>query len=90
MDMKQTRIAWGREIARLRCNPQRRSSGPADPGGHITQSQLARLVGSSQPAVSEWERGTAAPSEELRSTIAHVLGTHPNLLFAYPVTVGAP
>lgn len=46
-----------------------------DPGGAITQDQLAALVEVSQPAVSGWEKGTTFPTLPALVKLADVLAT---------------
>jgi putative transcriptional regulator len=50
----------------------------------MTQVQLAGALGVSQQRVSSWERGRAAPRDEIRGHIARILGVALDDLFAYP------
>lgn len=67
--------AWGKaiEIARVKAG--------------LTQIELARVVRSSQAAISRIERGVQEPSLELRLAIAEALDTPHDDLF--PVSAGA-
>lgn len=49
--------------------------------GFTTQQAFADAIGVSQQAVSHWERGTAAPADDLKVKIAAVLGLEPHVLF---------
>jgi DNA-binding XRE family transcriptional regulator len=87
--MRAQRQVWGEKIERHRTNPARPSSGPADPGGALTQEAFAALLGVTQPTVSGWEKGEAAPREYLRPRVAAVLGTHHSVLFSYTLPMEA-
>lgn len=63
---------WGANI-----RAQRRLHG-------LTQAALGDAVGVSQRAVSNWERGTAAPSLRHQMLIARELRCSPRALFTFP------
>lgn len=47
----------------------------------LNQTQLATLVGTSQPTISKIEKGTANPTLEMINRIAKALKVHPSALF---------
>lgn len=50
----------------------------------LTQVQLAERLGCDQQDVSRYERGQAAPRDEMRMKVAHSLGVPVGELFSYP------
>lgn len=49
-----------------------------------TQAELAAAIDVSQRAVSNWERGTAAPSLRHQMALARELRCSPRALFTFP------
>lgn len=50
----------------------------------ISQSELARRIGSTQPAIARLEAGGVAPSIETLERIAHALGLELSVSFTRP------
>jgi len=49
----------------------------------LTQAFIATDLNVAQTTVSAWERGVAAPRDDLRPRIAQLLGVAANWLFSY-------
>ena len=47
----------------------------------LTQAQLAKRIGASQPSVARWESGDGGPSDRYKIAIGKALGWHPHDLF---------
>lgn len=80
----------GKRIRARRQDPERPSSGPNDPGGALTQEQLATLLTVSQPAVSGWEKGIAIPALPALVKLADVLDTTVDALVGDEPDAGVP
>lgn len=50
----------------------------------LSQAQLAKLVGITQTAVSQWEQALTAPTTEMQARVAYVLKVAPHRLFPHP------
>lgn len=49
----------------------------------LTQADIATDLNVAQTTVSAWERGVAAPRDDLRPRLAELLGVAANWLFSY-------
>lgn len=67
---KEHAARWGASIRR-----RRKQKG-------MSQTELASLLGLTQAAVTQWERGVTAPSVDNQLAIAKALDTDPQTLFA--------
>lgn len=47
----------------------------------LNQTELARLIGTTQSAVSRWENGSSGITDEKKVAVARVLGVRVGLLF---------
>lgn len=50
---------------------------------HLSQAELANLLGADQSAVSRWENGQREPGRVHKAMLAQVLGTHVGVLFPH-------
>ena len=50
---------------------------------HLSQSELAELIGTNQQQVSYWETGKYSPQADFVIQLAHVLQTTPNYLLGF-------
>lgn len=71
--MKDFRAIWGENIRQARLALS------------LTQVELCRRVGVTQQALSKWERGVNAPTDEYRFLLARVLRQTIQGLFPPPV-----
>jgi len=53
----------------------------------LTQTDLARMLGVSQAAITAWERGIRSPDPEMLVKIVKALDIDPRVLFAVEVEI---